>query len=401
MVSGTDNSYARMEGFSNFSQLTNPDWYHPLPHDWSLVITDVRGSTTAIKQDRYKQVNGVGVASIVALINAVKPLKVPYTFGGDGATACFPCVLLNRVKPALVAARRMAREQFGLELRIGVIGISEIRAGGFDIRVGKFASHAFYHQAMFIGDGLGYAEKMIKAAASDNPYHIEEGISSDNSIFDGFECRWNEIPSPREETIALIVRAKEENPDFREPVYSEVLDQISKIYGRASEHHPLRETQLSLTGSTRLLSVEARIRTAFQSRWKRLKYLFRLHILKFVGIWFMARGVRTDATNWGDYKQNLIINTDYRKFDDLLRMVISGSKAQRRELRTFLEAFRDNGKIVFGIQAAPTALITCIVTDYDKDHVHFLDCANGGYAVAAMEMKKQLGTDNYTGSDLG
>jgi hypothetical protein len=35
-------------------------------------------------------------------------------------------------------------------------------------------------------------------------------------------------------------------------------------------------------------------------------------------------------------------------------------------------------------------LITCIVADYDKEHVHFLDGANGGYTIAAKELKRQL-----------
>lgn len=98
----------------------------------------------------------------------------------------------------------------------------------------------------------------------------------------------------------------------------------------------------------------------------------------------------TKAIEQGEYKQNLIVNTDYRKFDELLRMVISGTKVQRQQLRSILEDYRDKGKIVFGIHEAPSALITCIVTNYDKDHVHFLDGADGGYAMAAREMKQQL-----------
>ena len=106
----------------------------------------------------------------------------------------------------------------------------------------------------------------------------------------------------------------------------------------------------------------------------------------------MRRNVVTDSTNWGEYKRNLIINTDYRKFDEMLRMVIPGSEQQRQRLRSVLEEYRDRGLIVFGIHVAPASLITCIVTNYDKDHVHFLDASNGGYAMAARELKQQLMT---------
>ena len=104
----------------------------------------------------------------------------------------------------------------------------------------------------------------------------------------------------------------------------------------------------------------------------------------------MARGAKSETSDWGEYKHNLIVNTDYRKFDELLRMVISGSAAQSQQLRSILEDYQAEGKIAFGIHASPSSLITCIVTDYDKNHVHFLDGANGGYAMATREMKLQL-----------
>lgn len=73
-----------------------------------------------------------------------------------------------------------------------------------------------------------------------------------------------------------------------------------------------------------------------------------------------------------------------------MRMVIPGSEDQHQKLRSILEKYKDEEEIVFGIHASPSALITCIVNDYDKDHVHFLDVANGGYAMAARELKQQL-----------
>jgi hypothetical protein len=45
---------------------------------------------------------------------------------------------------------------------------------------------------------------------------------------------------------------------------------------------------------------------------------------------------------------------------------------------------------VFGVHAAEAALMTCIITDLQANHVHFVDGANGGYALAAKQMKAQL-----------
>lgn len=390
MPTESNRFYEKLEGFTDFSQFPEPRWYRPLPEDWCVVVTDVCGSTRAIEQGRYKEVNGVGVASIVALINAVKPLRVPYVFGGDGATACFPIATLDRVKPALVAAREMSQAQFGLELRIGVVHMAEIRQKGCEVLVGKHQPHRHYQQAMFQGDGLGFAEKLIKDPDPANPYLVREGVPADRHIFKGFECRWNEIPSPHEENIALLVQAQGETDRLKDRIYVEVLKEVEAIYGKDTHYNPLRQDNLYLTRSSRLLSVEAGVRTAFQAGAQRRRYQLKLQLLRWAGNWLMATKSRLGQVKWGEYKKDVVINTDYRKFDELLRMVISGSAAQRGQLRSVLESYRRRGQIVFGLYAAPSALITCIVTSYDKDHVHFLDGANGGYAMAAREMKRQI-----------
>ncbi len=388
-MSNTEHFYARLAGFADFLEFPRVDWYQPLPDDWVVVITDVQNSTVAIDNGDYKHVNALGVASIVALLNAVKPLKIPYVFGGDGATACIPLSVVKIAEPALVAAKRLAADYFALDLRIGIVPLADIHYAGHEVLVGKYQPHAHYQQVMFSGDGLCYAEKLVKDTYVDNQFLISSESMADEKMFQGFECRWNEIPSPHEETISLLVQVLGDDVGVRNRVYHKVLSDISRIYGREELYHPLRERTLSLTPSPKLLSVEARIRTAFQSRWRRIVYLLKLQILRIVGRWFMTRGVKTDLADWGQYKRNLILNTDYRKFDEMLRMVISGSAAQRATLRDVLEGYRRDGQLVFGIHAAPASLITCIVTNYDKDHVHFLDGSNGGYTIAARELKRQ------------
>ena len=390
MSASSHKFYEQLTPFSNFSEFHNVKLYQPLPADWCVIITDVEGSTKAIEQHQYKEVNSVGVASIVAMTNAVKPLKVPYVFGGDGATACFPVNVMDIVKPALIAAEKMSWEQFNLKLRIGIVSMTEIRNAGYDVQVGKYMPHIHYQQAMFLGDGLGYAEKLIKDPKPDNPHLIKGKLSLDNNIFEGFECRWNEIPSPLEENITLLVQAFAANTEQTDKIYAQVLEHVNKIYGDSSQHHPLSERNLSLTRSFRLLTVEVGIRTAFLSFWKRVCYMFNLQYLRLAGIWLMSRRVQQDNVKWGEYKHNLIVNTDYRKFDKLLRMVISGSEHQRHKLRAKLQQYHEHGEIAFGIHASKSSLITCIVTDYDRNHVHFLDGANGGYAMAAQELKQQV-----------
>ena len=55
-----------------------------------------------------------------------------------------------------------------------------------------------------------------------------------------------------------------------------------------------------------------------------------------VGLLLMAFGIRAHGANWGQYKERLVAKSDFRKFDNALRMVITGIAEQRQALTTYL-----------------------------------------------------------------
>ena len=89
-----DTFYHRLRAMAHFSDITDPGNYVPVPRDWQVVVSDVRGSTRAIAEGRYKEVNMAGAASIVAMLNIAGDSEVPFVFGGDGATLLIPPELL-------------------------------------------------------------------------------------------------------------------------------------------------------------------------------------------------------------------------------------------------------------------------------------------------------------------
>ncbi|MCF7809224.1 MAG: DUF3095 domain-containing protein [Candidatus Marinimicrobia bacterium] len=378
--------YAGLTSFSRFHDCQDLSIYKPLPDDWDIAVTDVVGSTRAIDDGRYKEVNGVGVASIVAILNAVAPTDIPYVFGGDGVVACFPKERRSEVKANLLATAAMARHDFELDLRIGIVPMNILKEAGHSVRVGKFKPHNDFDQAMFMGAGLTHAEELVKGS---DDFLLQGEHLLKPEIFEGFECRWSEIPSEQGEHIALIVQAQRGVAEEQE-LYKHVLEHIQRIYGDEQMHRPLHPKRMRLTPSPRRLSVEARVRQPMESKKVRRRYLRRLQFLRLAGIWLMFRKAASEHSDWGAYKSNLVQNTDYRKFDNALRMVIAGTPAQRYALREVLETLRAEGRLVYGIHHASNALITCIVKDYKKDHVHFLDASGGGYALAARELKRQL-----------
>jgi len=104
----------------------------------------------------------------------------------------------------------------------------------------------------------------------------------------------------------------------------------------------------------------------------------------------MTKKIATKNTDWGRYKSDLVKQTDYQKFGDGLRFVITGSSEQRRRLEEYLEQQYQMNKLQFGIHESKGLLITCLVKNHHREHVHFVDGMDGGYAIAAKKMKKRI-----------
>lgn len=381
--------FSELPGFSDFGSFSRPEHYRQVPDDWHVAITDVAGSTKAIAEGRYREVNSISTASIVAMLDAASPVRIPYVFGGDGATACVPPAALENVEKALAAVRRIADARFGLDLRAGLVPVSEIRIAGHEITVARYEPNANFRQAMFQGGGLTYAEKLIKEPATAPRYAIAMGPES-RAKLERFECRWQECPSPHEETASILVQVLESDPAERRQLFASIYRAIAEIYGDEDSCHPLRVDLLRLAKSPQELRSEIRLRTVGFSLVGRWLYALKLRFLIFAGRILMARGIRTRHGDWGQYKAMLVANTDYRKCDETLRMILAGNREQRARLETFLEPLRKQGRLAFGTHASSGALLTCMIFDYERDHVHFLDGADGGYAMAALELKRQL-----------
>ena len=121
--------YRDLPVISSFAEATEGRLHTDVPGDWWIVIADVISSTKAIEAGAYKNVNTVGVACIAAVVNVDRAIDLPFIFGGDGATFAIPNVLHEPVIIALRAAQKLARESFGLDLRVGLIQVSELIKG--------------------------------------------------------------------------------------------------------------------------------------------------------------------------------------------------------------------------------------------------------------------------------
>lgn len=109
------------------------------------------------------------------------------------------------------------------------------------------------------------------------------------------------------------------------------------------------------------------------------------------GGWLMSRKVKTIATNWDAYKQDFVANCDFIKFEDGLKMCISCTSAQLEAIMEYFNGQEQADRISFGVHVSGAALITCMITAYHSEHIHFIDGADGGYILAALDLKKKHG----------
>ncbi len=368
--------YKNLKSISDFTELSNSDIYTKVPNDWHLFATDVKDSTKNIEKGKYKEINMLGAMSIISVLNVDRTLELPYIFGGDGAFILVPRRAYKGARRALVAVREMAKEAYGLELRIGSISLEKLSSFEKEIFIAKYKPTQNHEQALIKGEGLDYFDYLLKL---DDKFHIKDKKDEFYELdLEGLECRWSYIESSKDETLSFILKC----PDEKD--YKEVLENIEKIIGDSNSRHPIDENKLLLSFKAKDLNVEASFLS--KSSLGKMLNLFKLRVINFLGLFLM----KFKIGEWENYKKRIISTTDIEKFDNIVRMVFSISNKQMEKLEEYLEKEYQNKKLVYGINKSKHALMTCLIFERHGKHIHFVDTTNGGYAIAAKAYKKRL-----------
>lgn len=386
----SDGFYAGLPVLDHFPAVCDLANYTELPDDWQIIVADVENSTGAIQAGLYKAVNILGVSVITAVLNETKPLNVPYIFGGDGASLCIPSRLVPQARRALLATQAMAQQSFVLHLRVGIVPVNVIRKAGLRVLVARHRVSKHYVQAAFAGGGIEYAEGLIKDEYAGAAYRLQEPDPTAQADFSGLECRWEAVPSQHGETISLIVKALAQSIETQAVFYDEVIAKVREIYGDDDSCRPVYVDGLKFAYNPKQIRFEAAVRSYARSRVYYLRRLAQVIVQNLLGWVFMTFNMNVGAVPWGDYKRDLVVNTDFRKFDGVLRQVISGNPSQRERMTAWLEERHKKRECVYGIHSSPSAIFTCLISKRHGDHFHFVDGSKGGYAMAAAAMKEQL-----------
>ncbi|MBY2907429.1 DUF3095 family protein [Rhizobium leguminosarum] len=330
----------KRHAYHDFAELLDTTIYQPLPDEWLVGITDVVNSTSAVNAGRYKDVNYAGASAIAALGNAWNSFDFPFVFRGDGAAFAFHPDRLETATAALRQTVGHVRDVFQLDLRAGLVSVREIRAGGKDVRTARFSASETAIYSMFAGGGLNWADRQIKSGK----YGIADNVTDTSANLSGLTCEWAPIPSRSGEILSLLVEPCDHS---RSTMFAKLAKQIVAVFDTGERHsHPVPNDIVITQDVEDYLSGAA----------------------------------------WAD----VVANSDYRRYDDVLRLTLDCTAEQIGVVEALLVRARNRGDIRFGLHRQSHALMTCLVPSGNKgSHLHFLDGMGGGYTKAAEMLEAQ------------
>jgi hypothetical protein len=374
----SDTFYSGIPVFRGFTRLMEASLYSPLPDDWSVGVADIVESTKAIAAQRYKAVNMAGAAVIASVTNALEGREFPFVFGGDGASFAVAPGDLERAREALSATAAWVKEDLDLVMRVALVPLRAIRAQGLDVRVARFGPSANLSYAMFSGGGLGFADAAMKRGE----FAIEPAPPGTQPDLSGLSCRFEEIPAARGLILSVLVvpTARAEARAFRK-----VIEDILQLVERTPDAgRPVPSGGPPLKWPPQGIEYEARA-TRRGPLFARRSMVLALTLWAYVVMRFDIKVGNFVPKN---YVRQVVENSDFRKYDDGLRMILDCTEELANALTERLAKAAANGVVRYGLHRQDAAMMTCFTPSVMRsDHVHFIDGARGGYASAATALK--------------
>jgi hypothetical protein len=364
----------------DFGDFADADIYTSLPDDWWVGTSDIVGSTQAVAEGRYKTVNMVGAAVVSAQMNAHEGAQFPCIFGGDGAGFAVPPAWKDRAEAALAAVRIWAREEFQMDLRVGLTSVSDIRASGLDITVARFQAAEGLDYAMFAGGGLSWAETQMKSGVQTVP-DAAPGTKPDLT---GLSCRWSNMPSQHGVILSVVILPQKDAPAAAFAKLAHSVIDLAENLDRSG--NPSKKQGPNIGWPTaRARSLEAHAQHGNDALGPSRRTALYQSLIAWV---LIKTGLKIGGFDAREYRRVVGQNADFRKFDDGLKMTLDCDAATQKKLRGLLEKAAADGLIRYGLHEQSEAMMTCIVPSMLRDdHMHFVDGAAGGYTAAAQAIK--------------
>lgn len=366
--------------------LAREELFSNAPGDWHVVVADIINSTEAVASGRHADVNLIAAGCLIAVLNVTKSLniEIPYFFGGDGGTVLVPSEMLEAAIAGLHAHKQNSLDNFSLNLRVGSISIKEIVAAGYEIKIAKVEESPGFNKSLLIGNGIKYAEYIIKKNAGTG--NRLSSAEQDLLNMEGMECKWDKIrpPASELEVVCFLIEAIDEKKQAT--LYCDILKRLDKEYGDIQKRHPITINMLKFKIDFNKLRKEM---IARYSKWKPF-YFLKESLRSIAGKFFFKYNLRVNNLRANDYLNQLITFSEILTIDGRINTIVSGNSDNRKRFVSYLQELEKQNLIVFGHYVSTASIMTCYVQNMENKHVHFIDGADGGYTEAAKELKPKL-----------
>jgi Protein of unknown function (DUF3095) len=375
MAADSTSFYATVPVRRGFRSLMDPARYTPLPDDWVVGMADVVESTKAIAAKRYKAVNMAGAAVIASVTNALGGREFPFVFGGDGASFAVPPRDAETAQQALAATAAWAGSELGLTLRVALIPVAAIRARQRDVRVARYGPSENLSYAMFSGGGLAWADAAIKRGE----FAVTPAPPGTWPDLTGLSCRFEQFPAAHGLILAaLVLPAPDADPAAFRALTEEI---VALVEDSTDAGGPLPVNGPAMRWPPQGVELETHATpgaTRFGVLAKTLLYFL-----------IMRSGLRIGSFRPAVYLRQVVENSDFRKYDDGLRMIVDCTPTLADTIERRLAAAAGTAR--YGLHRQDAAMMTCFTPSPARsDHVHFIDGAQGGYAAAATALKAAI-----------
>jgi hypothetical protein len=316
---------------------------------------------------------------IASVTNALEGREFPFVFGGDGASFAVAPADLDKAREALAATAGWVRDDLDLMMRVALVPLASIRAVGADVRVARFGPSANLSYAMFSGGGLAFADAAMKRGE----FSVDPAPPGTQPDLSGLSCRFEEIPSARGVILSvLVMRARgADAAAFRKVIE----DLIVRVEASPDGGRPVPLDGPQLRWPPQGLDYEVRATRRGGSFARRRAYVLAYTLWTYV---VFRLGIKVGGFVPKAYMRQLVENSDFRKFDDGLRMILDCTPELATGLEQRLAAAAGQGVVRYGVHRQDAAMMTCFTPSAMRsDHVHFIDGARGGYASAATALK--------------
>jgi len=361
------------------------NWYEELDDQWIVAVADVVSSTDLATRGKDRDINFIAAAAVAAVSHLLKPITTlpAVQFGGDGITAACPIALQEPMTDVLAALAYWAKDAFGINLRVGIVAVKELKASGFPVYASLQQMGEQNAFALFLGKGITEADRWVK----EQP---ERQIQPKAGLLPGLEnlsCRWQPLPSRQGKIISLIVDPVHEG-DLGIQHIRALMDEIHELIQERRASPLGNGDELTPPSHPSIQSLKRELSTP-STRPKPVRILGAY--LGSALLWLGWRlGGRFLSINSKRYLNTLALHSDFRKQAGGPRMVLDLSLEEIGQLLALLDKGESRNEIVYGYALSEATSLTCLVEDFQADeHVHFVDGDKLGFWRASIMLKEK------------